>query len=260
MDIHPATDDNMEVYPHVFLTADSPWNPDIVDEEFFSNSLQSLYDVPHVQARRDAHDPHIDPFGELYITSVTHTDDSITQEQFDHAIEQLIAVPQHMKRHLPDLDALLPNFDWVGKERIRDTLSKTTQHYVADQRVPMRKHFRSRFPGANVRRLPEWFATDTFIADVPAFDDGIPGHGGCTMAQVYGGLDSEFLSGHPMSSESSVPNTLRDFICDYGAMEGLKSDIAKSETSIVMKDIFRMYLIKDCQSEPHYQHQNPIEQ
>ena len=49
MDIHPATDDDMEMYPHVFLTADSPWNPDIVDEEFFSDSLQSLSNVPHVQ-------------------------------------------------------------------------------------------------------------------------------------------------------------------------------------------------------------------
>ena len=43
-------------------------------------------------------------------------------------------------------------------------------------------------------------------------------------------------------------------------MEGLKSDNAKSETSLAMKDIFCMYTIKDQQSEPHYQHQNPIEQ
>ena len=42
-------------------------------------------------------------------------------------------------------------------------------------------------------------------------------------------------------------------------MAGLKSDNAKSETSSAMKDIFRMYQIQDCQSEPHYQHQNPIE-
>ena len=97
------------------------------------------------------------------------------------------------------------------------------------------------------------------IADVPAFDDGVPGHGGCTMAQVYGGLDSEFLSGHPMSSESSVPNTLQDFIHDYGAMEGLQSDNAKSETSIAMKDIFHMYMIKDRQSKLCCQHQNQIE-
>ena len=41
-------------------------------------------------------------------------------------------------------------------------------------------------------------------------------------------------------------------------MEGLKSDNAKSETSFAMEDIFHMYTIKDQQSEPHYQHQNPI--
>ena len=78
--------------------------------------------------------------------------------------------------------------------------------------------------------------------------------------QIYGGLDSELLSGHPMSSESSLPDMLCDFIREYGAMEGLKSDNAKSETSFAMKDIFRMYTIKDQQSEPHYQHQNPIKQ
>ena len=63
----------------------------------------------------------------------------------------------------------------------------------------------------------------------------------------------------PLASESDLPDTLRDFIREYGAMEGLKSDNAKSETSFSMKDIFCMYMIKDCQSEPHYQHQNPIE-
>ena len=146
----------------------------------------------------------------MYITSVTHPDDSITQEQFDLAINQLIAAPQHMKHHLPDLDALLPNFSWVGKEHIHDMLSKTTQHYVTDKCVPMCKHFCSHFPGMNIWHLPEWFVMDTFIAGVLAFDDGVPGHGGCTMALVYGGLDSEFLSGHPMSSESSVPTTLWD--------------------------------------------------
>ena len=62
----------------------------------------------------------------------------------------------------------------------------------------MRKHFRSRFPAANVHHLNEWYSTDTFIADVPAFDDGILGHGRCQMMQIYGGLDSEFLTGFPL--------------------------------------------------------------
>ena len=238
MDMSPASDEDMDTYPHVFLTADAPWNPDIVDEEFFFDASDSISDVPLVQSRRDGRDPRVDTYGEFHTLSVYTPEDSITQEQRDNAIDQVLLMSQTMKRRLPDLDALLPNFGWVGKDRIRDTLAKTTQHYKADQRVPMRKHFRSRFPGANVRRLPEWFSMDTFIADEPAHDDGIPGHGGCTMAQVYGGLDSEFLSGHPLSSESALPSTLQDFIREYGAMEGLKSDNAKSETSNAMKDNF----------------------
>ena len=96
---------------------------------------------------------------------------------------------------------------------------------------------------------------DTFITDVPAFDDGIPGHHGCKMIQIYGGLDSELLAGFLLASESDLPDTLRDFIHEYGAMEGLKSDNTKSETSFAMKDIFCMYMTKDRQTKPHDQHQ-----
>ena len=42
-------------------------------------------------------------------------------------------------------------------------------------------------------------------------------------------------------------------------MTGLKSDNAKAETPILLRDLLCMYCIKDKQSEPHYQHQNPIE-
>ena len=86
-------------------------------------------------------------------------------------------------------------------------------------------------------------------------DDGVPGHGGCRLLQVYGGLDSELVSGYPMASESDLPSTLQDFIRDYGAMEGLKSNNANLETSFAMKELFWMYLIQDRQLEPHYQHQ-----
>ena len=37
----------------------------------------------------------------------------------------------------------------------------------------MRKHFHSRFPVANMHQIPEWFAMDSYTADVPAFDDGV---------------------------------------------------------------------------------------
>ena len=184
------------------------------------------------------------------------SDPPITQARLASIIHSLSFLPQMLCHCLPDLDSLLLNFGSVGKERICETLEKTTQHYKADQRVPMHKHFRSRFPTANDRRLPKWYSTDTFISDVPTHDDGIPGHGGCRLKQVYGGLDFELLAGYPMSSETDLPTTLQDFIRNYGAMEGLKLYNVKSETSFKMKDLFCMYLIKDQQSEPHYQHQN----
>ena len=62
-----------------------------------------------------------------------------------------------------------------------------------------------------------------------------------------------------MQMESALPESLHEFIHEYGAMEGLKSDNAKSKTSFAMKDLLQMYTIKDQKSEPHYQHQNLIE-
>ena len=255
----PATNTELGHLPHVFLTADSPWNPDIVDEELFFDASDTLLDVPMVHNHHDARDTHLELFTSQHTHSRNHGDTIIMRNHLDAAVDGLALFSQTMKRCLPDLDTLLPNFGWVSEDRIRDRLAKTSQHYLADKRVPMRKHFRSRFPTANVCRLNEWYSMDTFIADVPAYDDGIPGHGGCKMMQIYGGLDSELLAGFPLASESDLPDTLRDFICEYSAMEGLKSDNAKSETSFAMKDIFHMYMIQDHQSEPHYQHQNPIE-
>ena len=96
-----------------------------------------------------------------------------------------------------------------------------TQHYQADQCIPMCKYFHTHFPSANVCHLPEWYSMDTIIADCPAIDDGVAGHGGCTMVQIYGGIDLELLLG--LSSESELSDTLCNFIHEYGAMDALSS-------------------------------------
>ena len=49
-----------------------------------------------------------------------------------------------------------------------------------------------------VSRLNEIVATDTFFSEVEALDDGIPGHGGCTMVQLYSGVTSHLLAAYPM--------------------------------------------------------------
>src|SRR4029079_2081679 len=70
-----------------------------------------------------------------------------------------------------DLEALRPNFAWILKERIASTLKNTTQFYRAEERYLMRRHFRTRFPGANVNCLAETVAMDTMFSEVPALNN-----------------------------------------------------------------------------------------
>ncbi len=68
------------------------------------------------------------------------------------------------------------------------------------------------------------------------------------------------MKGYPMTEETQVPGTFEDFIRDAGAPKKLVSDNAKSETGKRMKDLLRLYCVKDGQSEPHQQNQNYAEQ
>ena len=90
-------------------------------------------------------------------------------------------------------------------------------------------------------------------------DDGVPGHGGCTMMQIFYRLTSGTVHGYPMKSEKQVGQAFEDHIRKIGAPVGLKSNNAQSELHRLTKDILRLYSIDDAQSEPHCQHQNQAE-
>src|SRR5687768_12078810 len=119
-------------------------------------------------------------------------------------------------------------------------------------RLPMRMHFKSRNPALNATRLNEVFATDTFFSSEKAL-------GGYTMAQLYVGKTSTFTEIFGMKRKSQMPETLQDFIRQWGAPTGLMSDNAKEEASKIVTNILRMYNIKDMQSEANHQHQNYAE-
>jgi hypothetical protein len=118
----------------------------------------------------------------------------------------------------PSYQSLQPNFAWLPVDKIKATLAATTtQWYKAEQHLPMRKHYKSRFPAANVDCLNEVVATDTFFSSTQAHDDGIVGHGGASMAQLYVGTTSHITAVFPMSSELQMSATLMDFIRLHGA-------------------------------------------
>ena len=100
---------------------------------------------------------------------------------------QSLLAPQDLKWQLPDIKPLQPYFDWLGKDWIQDTLDKTSQSYHAIKHYPFQKHFKSHFLATNVHHLNKEYAMDTLFMDVPSCDDGIGGHAGCTMVQLFTG-------------------------------------------------------------------------
>ncbi len=304
IDMTIPSDADMDKYPHVFLTSDSPWDPTILDNEY--DETYHDPEDPQIQERRDNRDPRIDDYGFLrtrsdyevlfraqdeFISTNTReprqqSDDNefyfdansdlaipfgdspgivfphendVPDTRFRLAVQILSMFPNRVRRLFPDAEKLKPYFGWASTEKIKLMLDQTTQHYRGVIHYPFRKHFKSRFPAANVTRLNEWYATDTFFSDTPAADDGIPGHGGCTMMQIFLGLKSHAVYGYPMKEEKQYPYTLEDHIRKVGAPAGILSDNAKAEIYGRAKDLQRMYEIDDGQSEPYYQNQNPAE-
>ena len=70
-DMSPATNTELDLLLHVFLTANSPWNPDIVDEEFFFDASDTLLDLPMVHDQHEAHDMHLELFGSQHTLSLS---------------------------------------------------------------------------------------------------------------------------------------------------------------------------------------------
>ena len=76
----------------------------------------------------------------------------------------------------------------------------------------MRRHYKTRLPAANVDRCNERMATDMMFNDTPALDDGVAGHGGCDILQLFVGVDSKYTVGYPIPSKDMMPDALRDVI------------------------------------------------
>jgi hypothetical protein len=264
IDMRPPSDAEYDSLPHVLLTADTVWDPSSMDDEFSPDDL--ALDAPFDLRALDL-DPRITDTGgytgnlsDDIDLIINHCRQELAIQPMLHAIPCLFQDLGIHKRDLstraPNLELLRPNFGWVPIDRIKQTIKATTQFARASTRLPFRKHFRSRFPACNVHRWNESVATDTFFCDTPAHDDGVLGHGGCTMAQLYVGKDSSKTVVYPMHNESEMATTLEDLIRRHGAPNSLFSDNARAQCGKRVLDILRIYAIKDFQCEPHQQHQN----
>ena len=116
----------------------------------------------------------------------------------------------------PDFEKLRPNFGWLPKDVVKATIENSTQWYQGENRFPMRCHIKSRFPAANVNHLPDTVSYDTPFSDTPALDDGIKGHGGCTMIEIFYAKPSQLVYGVPLSAKRNVPDAVKDLFAILG--------------------------------------------
>ena len=146
-------------------------------------------------------------------------------------------------------ESLRPFLGWKPSNIIKKTFESTTQYGTYNVRLPLRRHFKSRYPALCVKRLDEWYATDTIYASVRAYN-------GVCCVQLFVGRYSFFTSVWGMKTDAEFPTALMDFIRKFGAMKGLKSGNSKALMSKTVKDVLRQYCI-DCKaSEPMNQWQN----
>ena len=162
--------------------------------------------------------------------------------------------PWHRVLH-KDLDPniLRKYLAWRPLEIVKKTLEHTTQLATSNIRYPMRRHFKSRNPFANVHRLDETVSTDPIFANCKSMDNQYIG------AQIFYGLKSKHIDVYGIKSKGEFPNTYRDFIREQGAPSSLRRDNAREEQSFEVIDIQRKFAVKDQWSEAYNQHQNPVE-
>ena len=142
---------------------------------------------------------------------------------------------------------------WMPIEVVEKTVQCTTQLAKNYFRLPLRQHYKSRFPQLNKNRLREIYCTDTFFSSVPALKTN------STCMQIFVGRESMYTKVYPMTSESEGPTMLETFIADVGAPYTMKSDNAQMETSRAWKNILRKYNINIQNTEPYHPNQNYAE-
>ena len=117
MDMQPPTNDNLHNHPHVFLNADSPWNPDNVDEEFHHDVFMdnALTEDRLLQSLQNVCDPCVDACGGIHLHffdalqdkstppddlffGAYESTDSYTITCLDCCLDTLTIFSTHMKR------------------------------------------------------------------------------------------------------------------------------------------------------------------
>jgi hypothetical protein len=153
---YPSEED-LDNLPMVYFCKDEVWDPTVMDDEFdeWEEELASYGNELSFSSPVNDH-------GELIELDDRETvlDDLIHDANRVHMINE---GGVEVVKEKPKYEAMRRHFLWIPIERIKKTLSVTTQFARSIGRVPFRKHYKTRWPAANVDRYNDDVATDTLF-------------------------------------------------------------------------------------------------
>ena len=235
-----STDQDMDTYPHVFITSPDEWDPSQVPDQPFG-------------------DPMYDAFGDFNEPIIANLNTLLDAPPGDCGsyteISSVFTANLHQRLpQEPDWNTQRPFLAWTSPSSTKDTFNVTTRHGTTPHTKDyIKKHFMSRNPVFGIPRCSEVVATDTIFSGTPAVDDGP------TMAQFFCGHDTLVCDAYGIKSTKQFIKTLSDNIRKQGSMDTLISDGDKYEISQRLNDLLHSIFIQDYQSEPYHQHQNKAE-
>jgi hypothetical protein len=232
---------NNESIPHVLLTSDMPWEPSKYDENYDeqvslhpsvsllqpenegsrAEPLAVLFSemerVRDFEATPDDADNYNDEFSELHDSDISESNEAERNSHFSlyTTIPNVVASFASLcgvgyeanKTYLEHkygktLEEFRPNFGFIAPDRVKATIEASTQFFRAHQwSKKIKRHFKSRFPGANVERVNETVSTDTAYMEVKGAADGITGHGGAMGFQLFVGNESKHLAVYTLKTD-----------------------------------------------------------
>ena len=235
-----STDQDMDTYPHVFITSPDEWDPSQVPDQPFGD--------PMFDTHGDFNQPIIANLNNL-LDAPPGDCESYTEISSVFTANLHQSSPQE-----PDWNTQRPFLAWTSPSSIKDTFNVTTRHGTAPNTQDyIKHHFKPRNPVFSIPRCSEDVATDTIFSDTPAVDDG------STMVQFFCGHDTLVCDAYGIKSTKQFINTLSDNIRKWGAMDTLISDGGNYDISKGVTDFLHFLVIQDYQSESYHQDQNKTE-
>ena len=234
------TDQDMDTYPHVFITSPDEWDHSQVPDQPFG-------------------DPMFDAYGDFNQPIIANLNTLLDAPPGDYGsyteISSVFTANLHQSSpQEPDWNTQRLFLAWTSPSSIKDTFNVTTRHGTAPNiQDYIKKHFKPRNPVYSIPRCSEAVATDTIFSDTASVDDG------STMVQFFCGHDTLVCDAYGIKSTRQFINTLSDNIRKWGEMDTLISDGGKYDISKGVIELLHSRFIQDYQSESYHQDQNKAE-